>query len=157
MNRFFLYSIAVAAFALAAPAPGADQSPNLSGKWTLNKDKSEFARGAPDSLTAVITDDGKKIRMVQTVGGPDGDRTTELNFERGAESVNRMGDMEMRTRLRQDGERLLEDSTFTGPQGTLTRKSVIALSNDKKTLTLDAQYDSPNGGFHETIVLDKVD
>ncbi|MGA2181764.1 MAG: hypothetical protein ABSH47_01930 [Bryobacteraceae bacterium] len=157
MNRLFACFIAVTALAIAAPAPGADKSPNLSGKWTLNKDKSEFARGAPDSLTAAITDDGKKIRMVQTVGGPEGDRTTELNIERDAESVNHMGDMEMRTKLRQDGAKLLEDTTFSGPQGTLTRKSVITLSADGKTLTLDGDYESPSGGFHEKIVLDKVD
>jgi hypothetical protein len=103
MKKLFVYFMAAAAFVLIAPAPGSEQSPNLSGKWTLDKDKSEFARGAPDSLNAVITDDGKKIRMVQTVGGPDGDRTTELNLERDAESVNHMGDMEMRTKLRRDG------------------------------------------------------
>ena len=68
---------------------------------------------------------------------------SELNIERDAESVNHMGDMEMRTKLRQDGAKLLEDTTFSGPQGTLTRKSVITLSEDGKTLTLDAGYESP--------------
>jgi hypothetical protein len=156
MNRFMGF-IAAAALAITAAAWGADKSPNLSGKWTLDKDKSEFARGAPDSMTATIADDGKKIHMVQTVGGPEGDRTTELNIERDVESVNHMGDMELRTKLRQDGAKLLEDTTFSGPQGTLTRKSVITLSTDGKTLTLDGSYSSDSGGFHEKIVLDKVD
>ena len=151
MKRFLVCFVAATALVVA------DKAPNLSGKWTLDKDKSEFARGAPDSLTATITDDGKKIRMVQTVSGPQGDRTTELNIERDAESVNRMGEMEMRTKLRQEGAKLLEESTFSGPQGTLTRKSVITLSSDGKTLTLDGDYESPSGGFHERIVLDKVD
>jgi hypothetical protein len=123
----------------------------------LDKTRSEFARGAPDLLVVSITDDGKKIRMVQTVGGPEGDRTTELDFDRGAETVNHMVDMEMRTKLRQDGAKLLEDTTFTGPRGTLTRKSVITLSEDGRTLTLDAGYESPDGAFREKIVLDKVD
>jgi hypothetical protein len=135
----------------------AAQSPNLSGKWNLNKDKSEFSRGGPDSMTAAITDDGKKIRMVQTVGGPEGERTSELNIERGAERVNHLGDREVRTKLRQDGARLLEESTFSGPQGTLTRKSTITISTDGKTLTMDSDYESAGGGFHERIVLDKVD
>jgi hypothetical protein len=157
MNRVLVCLIAVTAWSVAVPAPGADKPPNLSGKWTLDKDKSEFARGAPDSLTAAITDDGKKIRMAQTLGGPEGDRTSELNLERDAETVNHMGDTEMRTRLRQDGAKLLEHTTFSGPQGDLTRTSVITLSADGKTLTLDASYESLGGGFHEKIVLDKVD
>lgn len=157
MQRFLLYLTAVAAMVIAAPVPGADKPPNLSGKWTLDKASSEFARGAPDSLTAAITDDGKSIRMVQTVGGPEGDRATEIDFDRGAETVNHMGDMEMRTKLRQDGAKLLEDTTFTGPRGTLTRKSVITLSEDGRTLTLDAGYESPDGAFREKIVLDKVE
>jgi hypothetical protein len=158
MNRLLVCFSAVAALAIASPVVwGADKSPNLSGKWTLNRDQSEFSRGAPDSLMAVITDDGKKIRMVQTVGGPEGDRTSELNLERDAESLNRMGDMEMRTKLRQEGAKLLEETTFSGPQGNLTRKGVITLSADGKTLTLDAVYESAGGGFHEKIVLDKVD
>ena len=53
--------MAVAAFVIVAPALGADKPPNLSGKWTLNKDKSEFVRGTPDSLTAAIADDGKRF------------------------------------------------------------------------------------------------
>ncbi|MGD0620358.1 MAG: hypothetical protein ABSB67_22195, partial [Bryobacteraceae bacterium] len=108
MQGLLCYLTAVAAMVIAASAPGADKPPNLSGKWTLDKTRSEFARGAPDSLAAAITDDGEKIRMVQTVGGPEGNRTTELNFDRGAETVNHMGDTEMRTKLRQDGAKLLE-------------------------------------------------
>ncbi len=157
MQGLLCYLTAVAAMVIAASAPGADKPPNLSGKWTLDKTRSEFARGAPDSLAAAITDDGEKIRMVQTVGGPEGNRTTELNFDRGAETVNHMGDTEMRTKLRQDGAKLLEDTTFTGPRGTLTRKSIITLSEDGRTLTLDAGYESPDGAFREKIVLDKVD
>jgi len=157
MNRLLACFVAVVAMAIVAPASGADKSPNLSGKWTLNKEQSEFARGAPDSLTASITDDGKKIHMAQTMGGPEGDRTTEFNIERGVESVNQMGDMEMRTKLREEGSKLMEDTTFNGPRGTLTRRSVITLSADGKTLTLDAEYTSADGGFHEKIVLDKVD
>ena len=157
MKRLFVCFVAGAAFVAIAAALGADKAPNLTGKWTLDKDKSEFARGAPDSMTAAITDDGKKIRMVQTVGGPDGDRNSELNIERDVESVNHMGDMEMRTKLRQDGAKLLEETTFSGPQGGLTRKSVITLSGDGKTLTMNSDYTSPNGDFHEKIVLNKVD
>ena len=147
MHKLVLCVIAVAALALAATPP------NLSGKWTLNKDKSEFSRSAPDSMTATITDDGRKIHMVQTVNGND----IELNVERGVESVNHLGDMEMHTKLTVDGDRLLEDTTFNGPQGTLTRKSVITVSADGKTLIFDGNYDSPTGAFHEKIVLDKAD
>jgi len=131
----------------------ADKSPNLSGKWTLNKDLSEFARGVPDSMTAVLTDDGTKIHMVQTVNGQD----TDLTVVRGEESVNRIGEMEMRTKLAVDGDKLLEDTTFTGPQGTVTRKSVLTMSPDGKRLTLDGDYNSPGGAFHDKIVLDKAD
>ncbi len=150
-----MQKLLVCCAAAVALAAGADRSPNLSGKWTLDKDKSEFARGGPDSMTATITDDGKKIRLVQTVGGPDGERTTELVMERDAESVNRMGDSEMRTRLRQDGARLLEETTFSRPGGDLTRKGVITLSEDGKTLTMEADYESSSGGFHEKIVLQR--
>ena len=42
-------------------------------------------------------------------------------------------------------------------QGALTRKSVITLSADGKTLALDASYESPGGALRENIVPDKVD
>ncbi len=157
MSKLLVYLVGVTALCFAVPASGADASPNLSGKWTLNAGKSEFARGAPDAMTAAITDDGKRIRMVQTLSGPQGDRTNDLTIERGAESVNHLGAVEMRTKLRADGARLLEESTFSGPQGTLTRRSAITRSPDGKTLTMDSDYESADGGFHERIVLDKVD
>ena len=34
---------------------------------------------------------------------------------------------------------------------------ISAGPGDGKTLTLDGDYESPGGGFHEKIVLDKVD
>jgi hypothetical protein len=142
---------------IAMTATGADKPVNLSGKWTLDKDKSEFARGAPDSMTAVIADDGKKIHLTETVGSPEGERVVEMNMERDAESVNHSGDMEMRTKLRQDGARLLEETHVSGPRGELTRKSTITLSADGKTMIMDSDYESPDGAFHEKIVLERVD
>jgi len=157
MSRIFVLLTVAAALGIAMPASGSDKPVNLSGKWTLNKDKSEFARGAPDSMTAIIADDGKKIHMTQTVAGSDGERTSELVVDRDNESVNHLGDMEMRTKLRQEGAKLFENTRFSGPRGELTRKSVITLSGDGKTLTLDSDYESPDGGFHEKIVLDRGD
>jgi len=157
MNRLLACFIAIIALGIATTASGADKPVNLSGKWTLDKDKSEFARGAPDSMSAVIADDGKKIRLTQTIGGPEGDRVVEMNMERDAESVNRSGDMELRTKLRQDGGKLLEETHFSGPRGELTRKSTITLSADGKTLTMDSDYESPDGAFREKIVLNRAD
>jgi len=155
MNR--LCFIAAFALGIAITASGADKPVNLSGTWTLDKDKSEFARGTPDSMSAVITDDGKKIHLTQTVGGPEGERVVEMNMERDAESVNRSGDREMRTKLRQDGSKLLEETRFSGPRGELTRKSTITLSAGGKTMTMDSDYESPDGAFHEKIVLNRTD
>ena len=118
MHKLAVCLIAVAALALAAT------SPNLSGKWTLNKDKSEFSRSAPDSMTATITDDGRKIHMVQTVNGND----IELNVERGVESVNHLGDMEMHTKLTPVGSYPV---TITGTAGTLQQSSTVTINVTK--------------------------
>jgi len=155
MNR--LYFIAAFALGIAMTASGADKPVNLSGKWTLDKEKSEFARGTPDSMSAVIADDGKKIHLTQTVGGPEGDRVVEMNIERDAESVNRSGDMEMRTKLHDDGAKLFEETRFSGPGGELTRKSTVTLSADGKTMTMDSDYESPDGAFHEKVVFNRAD
>jgi len=157
MNRLCACFIAAVALGMAITASGADKPVNLSGKWTLDKEKSEFARGTPDSMTAVIADDGKKIHLTQTVGGPEGERVVEMNIERDAESVNHSGDMEMRTKLRQDGARLLEETHFNGPRGELTRRGTITLSRDGRTMTMDSDYESPDGAFHEKVVLDRAD
>ena len=142
---------------IAMTASGADKPVNLSGKWTLDKEKSEFARGTPDSMSAAIADDGKKMHLTETVGGPDGERVMEMNIERGVEALNHLGETEMRTTLHDDGAKLIEESRFSGPRGELTRKSTITLSADGKVITMDSEYQSPDGGFHEKIVFNRVD
>jgi hypothetical protein len=63
-------------FCLATALGGTsdDSKPDFSGNWTLNLDRSNFAKGAkPDGMSLKVTRDGDVMHAVQTtnsVGGP---------------------------------------------------------------------------------------
>ncbi|GEM_PF-5952683 len=131
--------------------------PDLTGTWRVNLEKSQLPGTPPEELIYTIRFDGDALIMVQTETRAGAQpRTVELKFDKtGKESVNRIGETEMRTVLRVEGKEILEESTFITGGEKMLRKSRQRLSDDGRTLTMAGDYSGDRGNFSLRIVLDK--
>lgn len=133
------------------------KTPNLTGTWKLNVEKSSAGAAASKALVYKVKDtpDGLIMTAIQ-IDAEGKETTTELKFDRnGKETVNQASGLESRTKLSDDEDALREVSTFTGPSGSFTRKSAITLSEDGKTMTMDSVFSSPRGDTPVKLVFEK--
>jgi hypothetical protein len=139
MLRLLASLVLTSSFLLAASSSDSQKTPNLSGTWKGDIAKSTFPGPAPRELSAVIKDDGETLVIKQTEVQADGtSQTLEFKFNKhGKESVNSVGETELRTIMKPEGDALIERTEFFTPGGKLVRKSTLSLSADGKTLTLD--------------------
>ena len=147
--------------ALCVPVLAQQKSGNASGTWKLNKDKSSFGgdpKQAPADIVWIIKDSDDAILLHEVVTGADGqEHAGDYQFAKGGkESVNQMGDAEVRTTLTQDDNTTREQSTITMKDGTkLDRKSTAVISEDGKVLTMNSTVTGPKGAHTSTLVFDK--
>jgi len=73
----------------------------------------------------------------------------------GAESVNTMGSMEMRSKLRWEGAELIIESKATSDRGEFKANERWSLSEDRKTLKIVRTWSGPMGEAKQTIIHDK--
>jgi hypothetical protein len=153
MNR----TLAVLFLTLLGTVPMQAKTPNLTGTWKANIEKSSFGRSTPKSLVYKVKDTPEGLFLSEMQVDAEGNQSTsELKFDRGGkETVNQMGDTEARTTLTDKDDRIHEVTTFNGPGGAFTRKSTIMLSPDGKTLTMDSVFSSAGGETPVKIVLEK--
>lgn len=170
----------VFAFLLALSAAAAAQSKgaNFAGTWELDKSKSQLPQMMADNLTSMtwtVTQDDKQITREQKMegmqggGGGGGGRgggmmgggrplTVKLD---GTESTmeNPRGKSTVKAGWKDDGK-ILEintDSTFSGPNGEMTMKSVEhwELADGGKTLKVHQSRETPRGQMESTLVFTK--
>jgi hypothetical protein len=131
--------LTLAAFAgLALATPAAAQSvPNLSGTWTLQVDKSSFGMiPGPQSRTDVIDHQEPKLTIKRTIVSAAGETASNLVYAvDGKPYKNMVGESELTSTLKWEGQTLVMVSTVTTPQGEVTITDRYTLSTDGKTLT----------------------
>ncbi|HZH33161.1 MAG TPA: hypothetical protein VEY11_20530 [Pyrinomonadaceae bacterium] len=149
--------LAVVLVALSLVVATAAAKADFSGKWVMDKAKTEgVAEGVEYSLN--ITQAGDKIEVETTVKGPRGERVVkdtfvadgkEMDFTPPVPQPGVTGKGKRTTKWTADGTGLdvNETATMEGPQGTLemsaTRK--WSLAADGKSLTMDMTFSSEMG------------
>jgi len=143
--------------ALVASASIQAKTPNLTGTWKLNIEKSSAGAAPLKALIYKVKDTPDGLLMTAFQTDAEGkETTTDMKFDRkGKETVNQASGFESRTKLSDDEDALHEVSTFTGPSGSFTRKSTITLSEDGKTMTMDSVFSSPRGNTPVKLVFEK--
>lgn len=154
MNRKIVPGAMIAGFVLLSMAQAA---PNLSGEWKMNASKSELGPiPPPEKFERTITHKDPAINYKTVQVGQQGEIKTEVNCTTdGKECVNKMGTGESKSVMKWDGNTLLVDSKRTFGDNELLFKEKWSLSEDGKTLTINAKIIAPQGEFDIKWVLEK--
>ncbi|HTQ57150.1 MAG TPA: hypothetical protein VMI94_21925 [Bryobacteraceae bacterium] len=142
-----------AAFALVPAQAKSD----FSGTWKANTAKSDFGpMPPPDSMVEKIVhqDPSLKVNVAQT--GGQGDENYDLVFTTdGKECANSFGGNEFKTKMKWDGDDLVDDTTGSFGGTDFTTKDRWTLSDGGKTMTLTRHISTDGGDFDMKIVFDK--
>jgi hypothetical protein len=141
---------AIAVFAIATAAPA---KPNFSGTWRLNQVKSHYGPvSAPKKMERKIVHQDPMLKMTIVQANDDGERTLEQEYKTdGSASVNKVGNREVTSTARWDGQVLV----ISSERGDLAQSERWTLSEDGQVLTLVNRIKSPKGNFDVTVVMDK--
>lgn len=160
MKRYgfsFALFVMITALALAAP-------PDLSGKWVMNKEKSNFRLGpdgpTPD-FTVTIEQTAEAIKVKQHMSSDRGDFDRDFTLTPDGQSrempwfMNRPA----KVTVKWDQAVLLVQAVqeLQGGQmeGTMTTNDRWELSADGKTLTIDTKMQGPMGEWESKRVMEK--
>jgi hypothetical protein len=133
---------------------------NLSGKWSLNEQKSDFGPlPPPTSRVDDITQKGDHITIVRTQVNPDGKSATlKLDCPIGGADCTTTYSSNAATvkaKAAWEGEALAIDMTLTSGENELKVHDVYTLSADGKVLTTKRHVSTAMGEGDLTLVLDK--
>jgi hypothetical protein len=136
-----LHLAAALTLAVALPVTaGAQKVPNLSGTWVMQADKSDFGMmPPPTSRTDVIDHKEPNLTIKRTVSSPQtGETTSNLVYAvDGKPYKNMVGEIQLTSTLKWDGQTLVMVSMASTPQGDVTITDRYTLAEDGKTLTQD--------------------
>ena len=117
---------------------------DLSGTWAINKDKSDVPQGRggqpgtiPDT-TLMIQQSGNNLTITTKRQGREGEMTSEAKYTLdGKESKNPAGrGGESVSKANMEGDTVVVETTMDMGRGPMTSKSVYALSDGGKVLTI---------------------
>jgi hypothetical protein len=156
--------ISLACLALLLFSPASDlggEKANLSGTWTLDKDKS-FSNGPEFDQTMTITHSGEKVKLDAKQKSPRGEVTINEEYTLDGKEVefslpnppNAKGKRKA-TWLANGRGILVEDEIVDG-QATRRVSRKMSLSSDGKVLTVDYFIDDGRGSFELKRVFNKV-
>ncbi len=151
----------------------AQNKPDFSGTWTLDRDKSEMPQmggggrpggggggmgGMMADMTVTIKQTADTLTLEQKMGDM-GSRTTTYKLD-GSESVNPgMRGGEAKSTSKWDGDKLVTEGTqtFNGPNGEMTMKSkeVRSLQPDG-TMLVEVTRETPRGTNTSKLVFKKT-
>jgi hypothetical protein len=138
---------------VCATIASAQTKPDFSGTWKMNREKSKFAGGGPDSLLIKI--DHKEPAFVEnwTVSTPDGERSFQAKYTTdGTETEQEVMGRTAKTSAKWEGDALVIE--FKSEGGFFKRK--LTLSADGKTITKMVTQSPSNGEQTEdTVVFEK--
>jgi hypothetical protein len=130
---------------------------NVSGRWVLNKSKSDYGKiPAPDTLERTVVQRAATITIVGFQTGAAGDVSSNYTYYTdGRESTNKLQNGDSTGRARWEGVTLVIESSREVKGATLRQTERWTLSKDKKTLTVVNDIDVPSGKFQVKQVFDR--
>jgi hypothetical protein len=154
--------LACLALLFYASAPGfASEKANLSGTWTLNKDKS-FSNGPEFDQTMTIAHSGEKVKLDAKQKSPRGEVTINEEYmldgreaEFTPQNPPNIKGKRKATWLANGRGILVEDEIVDG-QATRRVSRKMTLAPDGKLLTVDYFIDDSRGSFELKRVFNKV-
>ena len=119
---------------LLSSAAVAQGKPGFSGKWALDTVKSDFGElPVPDSQTNIIEHKDPNIKLTQTIRGANvsgGEASSERHYTTdGKESSNKLGQQEVKSTCRWDGNKLVINTKLETPDGTVEIKDSWELTD----------------------------
>jgi hypothetical protein len=132
------------------------QTPNLSGVWKANLEKSKLNGPAPTSHLVLIDQQGSKITEVTGMFSQRGEaRSTVVYNLDGKPSTNSSRGLPMRSSASWEGNTLVLQSKVAGGAQPVTISEKQTLSSDGKTLTIEAVSTANGKDTAQTLVLEK--
>jgi hypothetical protein len=144
---------------LLAAASHAQTQPNFSGTWKLNVSKSDFGPlPGPESRGDVIEHSEGGLKDKVSASTQQGKLDYTLTFKTdGTETVNKVGDREVKVSAKWDGPALAVSTKLSINDMELVFKANWTLSSDGATLTQAVHVSSPMGEADQKMVYDKSD
>jgi hypothetical protein len=139
-------------------ASAAAKHPNYTGRWKMDKAKSDFGKfKAPDMIVRVVDEHEPtmNIHTIQTTGGKT--TTSDVSyFVDGRETTNVLSGRDATSKSFWDGSTLSIRTETTNSKGEATQiVDRWDLSPDGQTLTITSHIETPNGEADLTLVCDK--
>ena len=127
----------------------ASTTPNFSGEWKMDPNRSNFSPlPAPDSLVRKISHNGSHLKIATTQWGQQREITTELSYTTdGRPCKNTVSGQEVTGSARWDGSQLVVESTRVVQGMQIGQREVWSLSEDGQTLTISNRVHTPQGAF----------
>jgi hypothetical protein len=131
------------------------QTPNLSGVWKANLEKSKMNGPAPSNYLMIIDQQGSKLTEKVGIYGARGEQRSSFTFNTdGTPSRNSFRGLPMRTNASWDSGTLVLDSKVAGTRpASITEK--YTLSGDGNTLTVSTVTAANGNNMEQTVVLEK--
>lgn len=131
------------------------QTPNLSGVWKVNPEKSKVNGPAPTNYLMII--DQKDSKLTENIGvfSPRGEQRSSLTYNTDAKpAMNSLRGLPMRTTASMDGSTLVLQSKVAGPRpSSIVQK--YTLSADGNILTLEEVTTANGKDTPQTLVFEK--
>jgi len=127
---------------------------NFSGRWELDRSRSDFGSLPPDdSATELIQHHEPKLTITQVWKDAEGEHTLvwQLTTD-GAENLTRVAETEIASRTVWDDNRLLTDWRMKRGTQLNEGKTVRSLSEDGKILTVDVRHRSTGRDIQQHLV-----
>ena len=158
MRREFTLAGALALTLVLAAAAVAGEVPDFSGKWVMDRGRSE---GVPPDMeqTMTVAQSGDRISVETRVVSDQGDTTLSATYNlNGKEEEYKAARMGLEGKGKRTAKwaaeagrfEVSEEETFEGPNGPVSLKFSRrwAAGADGKTLTIELDVQGPNGPQH---------
>jgi len=151
----FLATVVFVVTALICPAQEA--KPDFTGKWVLDKAKSDFGQmPAPDTMSRVIDHKEPKMKIAETGKSERGERSSERNITTdGRENKNIFGSVEFVSRSKWEGKRLATEGKLKTQNGDFEINETMELNEDGKVMSLNRTFKGPQGEATQKLTLNK--
>lgn len=140
-----------------AASLAAQSKPNFSGTWKLNVGKSDFGVLPPSNgRTDVIDHQDPNLKDSVSDDAAQGKQEYTLAMTTdGKEAINRPGGLEMKNVATWDASNLVVNTKLQFQGSDVSIKTSWALSDDGKTLTESAHFESAMGETDQKLVFEK--
>lgn len=127
---------------LAVPSAAQNNDkPNFTGKWALDRDKSDLSTTKVESLVWAIEQAGPDMKFIETAA----DHKVEFTCKTtGKECEIASGKEPVKVSMYYNGATLVQFQR-SGPNGEHVSKHQWQLSGDRKSLVVDVMYIVPDG------------